>query len=344
MTTLFTEGFELGTTTAEFNVMSPNTLSGTGLANVSFGAASTQGRSLSIAQSNDTTNIIMATGITSTQLNNASTICFGFRAKLNSSYNAPAAYGRAGFGSSNDSNLYGPYVVRNASGSLGCWVSSGTNSSVTGTVFSFPDYNWHYLTFVLTKTAANTYTQKFYIDSTLMVTNSVVYNWQTSNPFILNSPYTPGTAGLDRRTFSEVDDVYISVDQAPFKNARIVRIAPTSDVQAQFTKVGSASTNYGSIDNVGLSSGNYITATSSATDIYGTSTSEATNRKVQAINVTAVGTGAGETAKVNFSVDSGATISSVETALNSFNTAVTTGWLTQSVTDLTTLKFGVSKV
>ena len=348
MSSLLMDGFELGTTPAEFNTLSGLTMSGAGLGTVSLGASTMgQGRSLQLAATTAVSPVSLSASIAAATLNGASRICVGWRAKLNSAYNAPQSYGRAGFGASNDSNLFGPYVVRNAANSLQCFVTTGTNSSVAGTPFNFPDYNAHYLTFVLTQVSGSTYTQQFYIDRTLMMTNTVVYTWQADNPFILDSPYTAGTAGLNRRAFSEIDDLYVSINEGPLGDLIIYRSPGTADVQAQWTRYGGSASDAAATDRIDLATTTGIRSnTAGAADLYSIADPSSTlvRRRIYAAKTTVYGTGDGS-ATVSPTQKSGSTtVTGAAKALSVFGDAADTGWDgTLANTPLANFQFGVTR-
>lgn len=348
MSTLLMDGFELGTSTSEFNTLSGLTMAGAGLSTVSLGASTMgSGRSLTLNASTAVSPVSLSASIAAATLNAATRICVGFRAKLNSAYNAPQSYGRAGFGASNDSNLYGPYVVRNAANSLQCFITTGTNSSTSGTPFSFPDYNAHYLTFVLTQVSGTTYNQQFFIDRTLMMSNQVVYTWQSDNLFMLDSPYTAGTAGLNRRAFSEIDDLYVSINEGPLGDLVIYRTPAASDAQAQWTRYGGAASDAAAVDRISLANTTGIQSnTSGVADLYAIAdpSSVLVRRRIYATKTDVYGTGDGTvTTTVTAKVGSTA-VNSTPAALNVFGGVASTGWdKTLANQNMANLQFGVSR-
>lgn len=342
-TPFFVDGFELGTTLAEANLMSGNTITITGTGSCTFGAngLGDGGRSMYPVLAGAAGSASSISVPVTIPYASANTISWGFRGVLATAYNGGAGIGGVGVGQNvATSSLTGIGLYRNATADRVLNVYNRT--TLLGSI-TVPDNNSHYWTVVWNKIAGTTYTIQVYMDNTRMANYSgVTVTWTSTNAIFY------AQAGLSSAThteaFSEIDSVYMN-DQNPLGTINARHIAGASDIQAQFTRVGSVNTNYGSSDNISLTTGNSLTATSPAEDIYGTNSSITAGNQLIAVCATVVANGASSdliTAKASSGANS---ISSAATALGAIDARISTGWtpLAMSGGNLNTLRYGQAK-
>ena len=353
MTILLADGFELGTSLSEANTMSGNVMTSTANATSTFtyGASSSgQGRSLTIGMFPTTTNTGAAGGAVTSPVTGflgasgavGYKFSMTFKAKLNASKVATTSV----FGLSN-STINGSYFrlsTASALASLPVTLNVDVGTATIGTFTSPSDYNLHTYTLTATKTAANVWSVQVYLDNTRVLNltgiagslvDAIVMYWAYSNGATLTS---------QTNMFSEIDDFCLS-DTSPLGVINIRHVLGSSDIQAQFTRVGSAGSNYASVDNISLTTGNSLTASGTAEDIYGTNTALGTGRRVVAACATVVASGASSDNIAAQASSGGNSITSGPIALGAVDARISTGWVPLAISggDLTTLRYGQAK-
>lgn len=358
MPLIYAEGFELGTSLSEANTMSGNVYSSSGnftTQTLTFGATSggtgagAGARSLQyqLTPNANSTGIftylsmpLPGLGAVQATMNS---LVWGFRAKANQSWTSPTSGYGASIGIANNAytvaSSTGFYVVR-SSGTSGAYIS-GTGSTNIGptTGIAVLDAAWHYHTYQFIRTST-TWTINRWLDNTLIGNyTGVSLTWPTTPYFF----YHNGVGGTGpTNIFQEIDDMYIGYNMNPLGPVDIRHIGASSDIQAQFTKVGSAGSNFASVDNINLTSGNSLTATSAVEDVYGTSYAQPSGKTIIAVRAGVVANGA-TSDNIQAKVASGSnSVASAVTPLNATDAVISTGWVPMAVNPAD-LKYGQAK-
>lgn len=353
MTILLADGFELGTSLAEANTMSGNVITSTANASSTFtyGASSSgQGRSLTIAMFPTTTSGSASGGAVTSPVSGflgasgavGYKFTMSFKAKLNA--NKVAIISVFGMNNSAINGSYFRLSTASALSTLPVTLSLDVGTATVGSFTSPSDYNLHTYTMTATKTAANVWSVQVYLD-TIQVINLTGVSAALVDAMVMYWAYSNGAALTSQTNmFSEIDDFYLS-DTSPLGIVTIRHIAGSSDIQAQFTKVGSAGSNYASVDNISLTTGNSLTAAGTAEDIYGTNTALGTGRRVVAACATVIASGASSDNIAAKASSGGNSITSGPIALGAVDARISTGWVPLAISggDLTTLRYGQAK-
>lgn len=353
MATIFADGFELGSTLAEANLMSGNVYTLNAQVNAvsstfTFGNSTmgNTGRSLQMnvisagssfsAISAPTSNLMLSTGAIGTQFS------MGWKGRLNSS---KVAGTQSYLGLSNALTTASLIMVAQTTtpSSAGNAMSLYFGTAQVAT-FTVADLLPHYYTVSAQKTAANVWSVQVYVDTTRVVNLTGVSAALIDNPLLFLELASGVAAGSNVGLFAELDNMYIS-DTSSLGLINIRHVAAASDVQAQFTRVGAVGTNYGSVDNITLTTGNSLTATANATDIYGTNSAATAGQRIVAVNATLIANGATSDNLAANASSAGNSITSGPTALGAVDSRISTGWVPLAISgnDLTTLRYGQAK-
>jgi hypothetical protein len=160
------------------------------------------------------------------------------------------------------------------------YASGATTNIYTGTISATP-FSTHYyeMKFVADAANGNKFFIKLYIDNQLITTTATSYlmaiNATDTSTVMVISPIPRG------QQVSQVDDMYLTLDNGsgltgPLGPINIIARHATTDVQDQWSKTGTASSNSASITESAYSSSspNYISvSTDGSKDIYSSSTS-----------------------------------------------------------------------
>jgi len=199
---------------------------------------------------------------------------------------------------------------------LNNWGSTTTNAStnVIATGVTTKQQATHYYELVYTKStsAVNSFTFQLFVD------NVLVYGPTAAQPVAATTDTTSVLFAIIPTTqcVSQVDDVYLNfIDGSGMSGVQgtlnIVAQRPTTDVQAQWVKSGSAASNSLSVATSALSSvpGNYVSSSNAGDkDIYSSSATVPTGYTVKGIQVDAMMTKTSTTNPVvNIGVSSGST-------------------------------------
>jgi hypothetical protein len=183
-------------------------------------------------------------------------------------------------------------------------------AGLTGSVSTSSLYHYYELHYVKAA-GTNSFTCSLYVDSNLVGTSSIVQISTTSDTtslFVI--------AFQRNGVFTAFDDIYVTLDdgvantnQGPLGIVNIVARRPNTDVQDQWTAVGSAGSNSLSADQSALSSqsSNYVqTYVNGNKDIYSSTNTLPANYNVKAVSVEGYfAKGGTSNAAVNLGLESG---------------------------------------
>jgi hypothetical protein len=252
---------------------------------------------------------------------------------------------------SNNAGIYGIYTGTAPNVSTGLWTANSTFFALnvgtpsggvcsflasTGATTNLASFNvstattyGHYFELVFTPTATvNSFNVTVYVDGTLTATYSGVALVGTGDTTSLV------LIVLSRRNdFTVYDDMYFTVNDGVGQSGQLGQIniiarRPTTDVQAQWTKVGSAASNSLTVNQSAWSSqsANYLTSSNQGDkDIYASSTTIPSGYAAKAIQLEAVVSKTSTTSPVvNIGIISGSTESDSANVAISASTAYIT--------------------
>lgn len=209
------------------------------------------------------------------------------------------------------------------------YTASSQNTAAATSVQSISNLTHYYeMRGVAVGGTTNSFTISWYIDGTLIGTvGNVAFGTGTSDttsPLVITLPRSG--------CFQQVDDFYLTLDDGtnlvgPLGPTNIVTRRPTADVQAQWTRSGTAASNALSVNQPALSSqstNNVNTYTDGAKDIYSSTDTVPSNYKIKAVQVEAFFTKTSTVAPVvNVGVKSGSVeVDSANVTINGTNTLV----------------------
>ena len=348
---LVAEGFELGSTFAENQLLSKNVWAQTAFVNATStftigNSTMGSGKSLSVAlypSSTTTANrpgVNLSAGVLGASGGVGYTFSYGYQAKLNSSKTSTVG---SGFGLRSTAVTSG-FCMLNSTTAIGSSTSLtvyfGTAAIATITV---PDLNAHSYDFMAVKTGTNVWSLSVWLDKVLAYSGTGL-SAALSDTSLLGF-YTDGSkTTVQANFFSEIDNLYLR-EGLPVSGLNLVKLTPNADVQAQWSRYGSGLTsNFQAVNKTTMDDSTGLTGAVGNTDWYSVSDTLPTGKQLAAVNVTAGGYGTGSDL-ITANARIGSTVVNSAAASNgAFGGAVNTGWDETLVgQDVASLQFGVSK-
>ncbi|MET1718602.1 hypothetical protein, partial [Yersinia enterocolitica] len=157
------------------------------------------------------------------------------------------------------------------------------------TAMSATGYHYYEIRHVAVAGTPNTFTTSLSIDGILLYTGTTAYSYAATSD--ITSIFL--IAFQRNGAFTAIDDIYVTLDDGlnyvgPLGPVNIIVRRPTSDTQAQWTKVGSASSNALTVSQPAMSSqsANYVTSnTPGDKDIYSSTDTIPAGYSVKAVQV-----------------------------------------------------------
>lgn len=348
---LVAEGFELGNSFAENQLLSKNIWAQTAFVNAtsSFTVSDStmgSGRSLKVAMypsSTTSTNrpgAQLSVGVLGASGGVGYTFSYGYQAKLNP--NKTSTVG-SGFGLRSTAVVNG-YCLLNSTTAVGSTANLtlylGTAALATITV---PDQNVHSYDFMAVKTGTNIWSLTVWLDKNVVYSGSGL-SAALSDTSLLGFLSDGSTTTIQSNFFNEIDNLYLR-EGPPVSGLNITKLTPNADVQAQWSRYGSGLTsNFQAVNKITLDETSGVIGAVGNTDWYSVSDSLPTGKQLIGVNVTAGGFGTGaDLITANARVGS-TTVNSAAANNGAFGGSVTTGWdETLAGQDVASLQFGMTK-
>lgn len=359
MTVIYMNGYELGTSNSECQILSQETWTDLNITDSSTYSASSTGigRSRKLNATNNlasttTPSRFGAVALTFPSVQNQ--VNLGFRAALSGTLPANNSAGNMGLLATQSASAltyFMGFARGTAAVSSNYPLTANSNSSsgagLGSTAFVVTDNNMHQYTIASYISGANR-VFNLYIDKNLVGTWSAAsFNYPTSMILYMGANNGGAAVGNRANIWSEIDDVYVSVNEDPLGDLIVYRTPGDADVQAQWTRYGGSASDAAAVDRIDLGTTTGIRSnTAGAADLYSIAdpNSALPRRRIYAAKTTVYGTGDGSATVTPTQKSGSTTVSGTAKALSVFGDVADTGWdSTLANTPMQNFQFGVTR-